>query len=57
MIDTLAPDRADEPVRGGALPRARGRCQDFSDAHALDTLPEHVAVDRVAVAEKVWKRT
>ena len=29
MIQTLAPDRADEPLREGILPRAVGRRQDF----------------------------
>jgi Group II intron, maturase-specific domain len=30
-IQTLAPDRADEPLREGILPRAGGRGQDFGD--------------------------
>jgi hypothetical protein len=38
------------------LPWAGGRGQDFPDAHALHTLPERVAIDRVAVAEKVGRR-
>ena len=31
------------------------RRQDFPDAHALHALPEHVAVDRVAIAEEVGR--
>ena len=31
VIQTLAPDRADEPFREGVLPRAGGRGQDFGD--------------------------
>ena len=31
------------------------RRQDFTDAHALEALPEHVPVDRVAVAEEVGR--
>src|SRR3989441_13024851 len=55
MIQTLAPDGADEPLREGVLPRAvRGR-EDFTDAHALHALPEHVTVDRVAIAEEIGR--
>src|SRR5260370_29664955 len=50
VIQTLTPDRADEPLREGVLPRAVGRREDFTDAHALHALPEHVTVDRAAIA-------
>jgi hypothetical protein len=53
VIQTLAPDGADEPLREGVLPRALRRREDFSDPHALHALPEHVTVDRVAIAEEV----
>ena len=53
MIQTLAPDRADEPLREGILPRAVGRGQDFGDPHALHALPEGSTVDRVAIAEEI----
>src|SRR6267378_1312525 len=53
VIQTLAPDRADEPLRIGILPRALRRRQDFTDAHALQALPEHVTVDGVATAEEI----
>src|SRR5213596_4169299 len=47
VIQTFAPDGADEPLREGVLPRTvRGR-EDFTDAQALHALPEHVTVDRV----------
>ena len=39
MIQALTSDRADEPLREGVLPGAVGRDQDFSDSHALHTLP------------------
>ena len=52
VIQTLTPDGADEALREGVLPRAVRRRQDFTDAHALEALPEHVPVDRVAVAEE-----
>jgi len=55
VIETLAPDRADEPLRERVLPRAVRRRQDFTDAHALHALAERVAVDRVAIAEEVGR--
>src|SRR3989442_4039957 len=55
MIETLAPDRADEPIRIGVLPRAGGRRQDLTDPHALHSLPERVTVDAVAIAEGVGR--
>ena len=35
VIQTLAPNRADEALGEGGLPRAVRRRQDFTDAHAL----------------------
>src|SRR5216684_138133 len=55
MIQTLAPDGADEPLREGVLPRAVRRREDFTDAHALHALPEHVTVDRVAITEEIGR--
>src|SRR5438034_7242611 len=40
VIQTLAPDRADEPLREGVLPRAVGRRQDLIDSHAPHSLSE-----------------
>src|SRR5207249_9133618 len=55
VIQTFAPDGADEPLREGVLPRTvRGR-EDFTDAQALHALPEHVTVDRVAIAEEIGR--
>ena len=45
MIESFAPDRADEPLREGVLPRSVERGQDFTDAHALDAFAERMAVD------------
>src|SRR2546426_7946898 len=56
VIQTLAPDGADKPLREGVLPWAVRRREDFTDAHALHALPEHVTVDRVAIAEEVGRR-
>src|SRR5207247_11342852 len=55
MIQTLAPDGADEPLREGVLPWAVRRRQDCTGAHALHALPEQVTVDRVAIAEEVGR--
>jgi hypothetical protein len=53
MVQALAPDRADQSLREGVLPRAVRRRQDFTDGHALEALAEHLTVDRVAVAKEV----
>src|SRR5882762_8206271 len=55
VIQALAPDGADEPLREGVLPWAVRRREDFTDAHALHALPEHVTVDRVAIAEEIGR--
>src|SRR2546428_9616099 len=56
MVQTLPPDRADEPLREGILPRAVGRREDFADPHALDASSKRLAVDAVAIAEEVGRR-
>src|SRR5437016_1496928 len=56
MIETLAADRADEPLGVGVLPRAGGRRQHFKNPHALQPLPEHVTVDAVAIAKEIGRR-
>ena len=56
MIETFAPDRADEPLGEGVLPRAVRRGQHFMDPHALHSMLERVTVDAVAIAEKIGRR-
>src|SRR2546426_135455 len=56
MVQTLPPDRADEPLREGILPRAVGRREDFADPHALDASSKRLPVDAVAIAEEVGRR-
>ena len=56
MIETFAPDRADEPLGEGVLPRAVGRGQHFMDPHALHSVLERVTVDAVAIAEEIERR-
>ena len=55
VIQALAPDRADDPLREGVLPRTVRRRQNFTDANALHALAERGAVDRVAIAEEVGR--
>src|SRR6266436_2866987 len=56
MIETLAADRADEPLREGLLPRAVPRREDFLDPHALASVPKLLAVDLVTVAQEIRGR-
>ena len=56
MIQALAADRADEPLREGVLPRIVGCREDFCDAHALHSVLELLAVDAVAIAEEIGRR-
>src|SRR5213592_4951154 len=53
VIQTLAPNRADEPLREGILPGAVSRREDFTYAHALHALAKRVAVDGVAIAGRI----
>jgi len=53
VVEALAPDRADESLREGILPRAVRDRENFTDSHTRHTLPEDVTVDCVAVAEEV----
>ena len=55
VIQALAPDRADDPLREGVLPRTVRRRQNFTDANALHALAERGPVDRVAIAEEVGR--
>lgn len=53
VIQTLAPDRADEPLRERVLPRALRRREHFVDAHALYAMPELLTVDLVTIPEEI----
>jgi hypothetical protein len=55
VIQTLAADRADEPLHEGILPRAVGRGQDFTDPHALDSSAECLPVDAVTITQEVGR--
>ena len=56
VIQTLAPDRADEPLREGILPWAVRRREDFLDLHAFYSVPKLLAVDLVTVAQEIRGR-
>jgi hypothetical protein len=56
VIQALAPDRTDEPLREGVLPRAGGRGQDFPDTHTLHALPERGTVGVVTIAQEIGRR-
>src|SRR2546426_8797340 len=56
MIETLAADRADEPLREGILPRAVRRREDFLDPHAVHSAAKLLAVDLVPVAQEIGER-
>jgi hypothetical protein len=57
MVQALAPDRADEPLREGVLLRAGARRQHLTDPQALPSMPELLAVDLVAIAEEIGRRS
>src|SRR6267143_1269260 len=55
VIQTLAPDRADEARGERILPGAVGRREDFGDPQALHAVPKLLAVDLVAVAQEIGR--
>jgi hypothetical protein len=55
VIQALAPDRADAPLRERILPRAVRGGKDFLDTHPLHAVPKLLAVDLVAIAEEIGR--
>jgi hypothetical protein len=56
VIQALAPDRADEPLREGILPWAVGRGQHFGYPHTRHSSPKRMTISAVAIAEKIaWR--
>ena len=53
VIQALAPDRADEPLREGVLPRALQRREDLLDPHAFQAVPKLLTVEPIRVAEEI----
>jgi hypothetical protein len=56
VIQTLTPDRADEPLHERVLPWAVRRRENLLDPHALHAMPKWLTVDAVAVAKEVGRR-
>src|SRR5271169_1988470 len=53
VVDTLTPDRSDQPFGKAILPR-RGRCGRLvSDAHGAQSARDDAAIDPVAIADEV----
>src|SRR5881296_3602490 len=53
MIQALASDRANEPLREGILPGAVPCDDDLLNIHALHAAPKVLSVDLVAVAQEI----
>ena len=53
MIQALASDRANEPLREGILPEAVRCDDDLLNIHALHAAPKVLSVDLVAVAQEI----
>ena len=53
VIQTLAPDGADEALCEGVLPRAVRRREKLLDSHALYAIPELLTIDLVTIPEEV----
>lgn len=46
VVEAVAPDRSDQALGEGILPRAPRSREDFSDLHALHALAERVSINR-----------
>ena len=56
VIQALAADRPDEPLREGVLPRTLRCREDLLDRHAFHSAPKLLAVDLVTVAQEIGGR-
>ena len=53
VVQTLTPDRSDQPLGNAVLPR-RGRCGGLvPDAHGAQSARDDAAIDPVAIADEV----
>jgi hypothetical protein len=55
VVETVAPDRADQAFGEGILPRTLSGREDLLDPHALHTSTEGVTVDGVSVAKEIGR--
>src|SRR4051794_40433153 len=57
VVQTLAANRADEPLHIRPLPRGSGRREYLFDSHGLHLLDELLTEDSIAVAQQITRRT
>jgi hypothetical protein len=56
VIQTFAPDRTDQALGEGILPRAVRRRENFLDPHALHAVAKLLAIHLVTVAQEIgWR--
>ena len=56
VVETLAANGSDQPLRVRILPRARRTREHFANAHAGDAAPERVPIDGVAIPQQPSRR-
>lgn len=56
MIEAIAAQGSDQPLHERVLPRTSRCAEDLFDPHALDPPLKCAAVDRIAIAEEVFRR-
>ena len=56
VVQAVAPDGSNQPLRIRVLPWAGRTRHDLSDIHAGDTAPEHVPVDDIAIPQQPPRR-
>src|SRR6516165_2681059 len=53
MVETVAPDRADQPLHVSVLPRRARRDRSVSNAHSPNTPNEGFPIGTISVANKI----
>ena len=56
MVQTLAPDGSDQPLRVRILPRAERTRNDLTDTDAGDAASERVTIDSIAIPQQPFRR-
>ena len=57
IVQALPPDRADQPFRISVLPRRSRRGRPVTNAHRPKATNENIAINSVAVADHVLRRS
>src|SRR5213083_2575112 len=55
VVQAFAADRADQAFGEGILPGGAGGDEDLTDSHLRDSASERVTIDRVPVAEQIFR--